>query len=301
MASQSPESSVPVAELEYEHSPLERTLIRYKNQLILAAGVGVVGAALYFGNKALQDHKHESAAVAFTRANTVEELLAVSTEHAGQPAGGNALLDAAQKLAETGRTREAIEQLKKFLTDYQSHPLTDLAKFRLGDLLLTEGSRADAQKYFEEAGTGSSAFGPLAMLRVGDMHWEDGKTDEARKIYEQLITKNAGTNIFGISEERLKQIKQTPPVPVEFVPEPAAPGIPAAPGAPPSAAQLSSEINTPGLGLDSAPPVAPDASLTNPAPPAPVIAPAPEAAPVAPPAAPPTPVTPEPAPAPLPK
>ena len=255
MSSDPNSTAVPVAELEYEHSPLEDAVIRYRKQLILVGVLAVLGSAGYFGSKLLKEAKHKNAALAFTRAQTVGDLRTVASTHDGQTAGGNALLRAAQLLVEEGKGKEAIEELNKFLTSYPQHPLADLAKFRLADVQMQEGATQDAATRFREiANVPGSPYAGLALLRVADQSWQDGKTDDAKKLYQELLTKNGGDRLFNIAEQRLKQVKLAPPVLIDFVPEPTpTPGSPtpgSPPGlnmAPPSAAALEKSISIPGL------------------------------------------------------
>ena len=289
MASDPNSTAVPVAELEYEHSPLEDAVIRYRKQLILVGVLAVLGSAGYFGSKLLKEAKHKNAALAFTRAQTVGDLRMVASTHAGQSAAGNALIKAAQLLAEEGKGKEAIEELNKFLASFPQHPLVDLAKFRLADVQMQEGATQDAvTKFREVANTPGSPYAGLALLRVADQAWQDGKTDDAKKLYQELLTKNGGDRLFNIAEQRLKQIKLAPPVLIDFVPEPApTPGTPTPGGppglnmAPPSAAALDKAISVPGLLGDDPAPASTSLNDAAPAPgdallPTPVLPPAPK-------------------------
>ena len=289
-------TAVPVAVLEHEHSALEDAVIRYRKQLILVGVLAVVGTTGYFGSKLYQESKHRNAALAFTRAETVGELRAVASQHPGQSAAANALLKAALLLAQDGKPQAAAEALNKLLATYPQHPLADLATFRLAEVQLQQGATQDASATFQKiASTAASPYGALALLRIADLHWQEGKIDEATKVYQQILTKSGGDRLFAIAEQRLKQIKLSPPSPIDFVPEPTpAPGSPGLPNqAPPSAAALGEPtISTPGLlGEDPAP--SGDTSLTPASPPTkddsllppPALPPAPAPAPASPPAA----------------
>ena len=288
-----PSAPVPVAELEYEHSPLEDAVIRYRKQLILVGVLAVVGSLGYFGSKLWKESKHKDAAIAFTRAQTVGDLRSVASAHAGQTAAANALLQAALLLASDGKGKEAIEELNKLLSTYPQYPETDLVKFRLADIQLQEGATQEAITRFQElAGTAGSPYAALSLLRMADQKWLEGKTDEAGKLYQELLTKHGGDRMFSIAEQRLKQLKIAPPTLVEFVPEPTpapgtpppggTPGLPGGNLAPPSADALNQTLSTPGL-LGEDPAAAPGTSLTPEAPPstddsllpAPVLPPAP--------------------------
>ena len=120
-----------------------------------------------------------------------------------------------------------------------------------------------------------SPYAALALLRMADQKWQEGQIDDAKKLYQELLTKHGGDRMFQLAEQRLKQIKITPPVLIDYVPEPTpAPGTPgAAPAglpetnlAPPSAAALDKAISTPGLLGDEPAPAG--TSLTPDAPPA---------------------------------
>ncbi len=274
MASDQNPAAVPVAELEYEHSPLEDAVIRYRKQLVLVGVLAVLGSVGYFGSKLWKESKHKEASLAFTRAQNIGELRSVADKFAGQNAGGNALLKAAQLLNDEGKGKEALEELNKFLAAYPKHPLADLAKFRLADIQLAEGATQDATaKFLEVSNIPDSPYAALATLRMADQKWKEGKIDEATKLYGAIPSKHGGDRMFAISEARLKQIKLLPPALIDFVPEPVpapgAPGtIPGAPGlnmAPPSAAALEGSISSPSLlGDDPTPAPAPGSSSLTP-------------------------------------
>lgn len=287
---------VPVAHLEFEHSPLEDAVIRHKNKLILVSVLAVVGSLGYFGNKLWTEHKQSVAALAFTRADTVGELREVAAQNPGQPGGGSALLDASRLLTKEGRNKEAMEELQKFITNYSSHELADLAKFRLADLKLQEGSLQDAAAGFQEiAKNPSSPYASLALIRAGDILWQEGKTEEARRLFEEAVTKTGGNQV---AMERVKQVKLAAPTLIDYVPEPA-PAAPA-PGGLPSIDALNGTINTPGLmgddptGLGGEAPLLPPPALPG-LPPSIQVAPL---APAPPPVPDPVPATPPPAAAP---
>ncbi|RYD32954.1 MAG: tetratricopeptide repeat protein, partial [Verrucomicrobiaceae bacterium] len=273
---------VPVAHLEFEHSPLEDAVMRHKNKLILVSVLAVVGTLGYFGNKLWVEHQQSVAALAFTRADTVGELREVAAQNPGQPGGGSALLDASRLLAKEGKNKEAMEELQKFISNYSSHELIDLAKFRLADLKLQEGSLQEAAAGFQEiAKNPASPYASLALIRAGDIHWQEGKTEEARRLFEEAVTKTGGNQV---AMQRLKQVKLVAPTLIDYVPEPA-PAAPA-PGSPPSIDALNGAINAPGLmgddptGLGGEAPLLPPPALPGLPPSIKVTPPAPAAPPV---------------------
>jgi predicted negative regulator of RcsB-dependent stress response len=277
MADPNTPAQPPVAVLEYEPSAFERALMMHKSKFILVGVLGVAATLAYFGIKAYRDHKHASAAVDFTRAQTAADLKDVATKHAGQVPGGNALITAAQ-LLQGDRPGEAVDTLKKFLSEYPEHPLRELADFRLGDYLLLSGDKAGAEKELDRVGKSSSVYAPMALMRMGDLRWEEGKTDEAKAFYDTILKTPAfaGSPMHALAQGRVdKDLKVKPPVMVEYVPEPtpappATPGAPPIPGAPNALMPApSGDISTPSLSLDNPDPAAGGASLSLDAPVAP--------------------------------
>ncbi len=115
MSQEISKSKAPVAVLEYEPSAFEVALIKHKSKLILVGILAVVGTAGYWGYRLYREATHKSAAVAFTRAQTVEDLKKVATSYSGQSAAGNAVVLAAEQVS-AERPAEAIEMLKGFLS-----------------------------------------------------------------------------------------------------------------------------------------------------------------------------------------
>lgn len=246
---------VPVAELEFEHSPFEDALIRHRRKLILVASLAVVGTLGYFGSKLWKDHQHSVAALAFTRAQTVGEYRTVAGSHPGQAGGGSALIEASRLLALDGKGREAIDELEKFLKGWPQHELVPLAEFRLADLKLQEGGAPDAaERFLKISKDTKSPFAALALLRAADIRWQEGKNDEAKKMYEEVGIKGVGGQLFEISKQRIKELHLVAPTMIDYVPPeptpeagtPGTPGIPGLNTAPPSADALQG-LNSPGL------------------------------------------------------
>src|SRR5687767_8202435 len=96
MATDPTSNKAPVAVLEYEPSAFEMTLLKHKSKLILVGVIAILGTVGYWGYRLYKEATHKSAAVEFTRAETVEDLKKVAAEHAAQTAGGDATILAAE-------------------------------------------------------------------------------------------------------------------------------------------------------------------------------------------------------------
>ncbi len=300
MADQHHESA-PVAELEYMPSAFELALIKYKKQIILVSILAAVGVASYYTLKLVKQTRNTTGGLAFFRAETAEDYERVAKEQSGKNSGGNALLMAAQLLAEDGKPEKALPLLESFLKDYPEHPLKDLANFRQAEALLAKGSKEEAKAKYQELADkfSTSPHAPLALLRLADTLASEKKTEEARKAYDQVKTRYPGNLYWEQAKARQEMLDRKEPVIVDYVPEPppAAP-IPGTPGAPGSPVPV--EIKAPSLTLDGQPAAdgtttleIPKIEIPTPGAPNPgTPAPAPDAAPKSP--APATPVAPTP-------
>lgn len=213
---------VPVAVLEYEPSGFEQSLIRHKSKLILVGVLALAGTAGFWGYKLWKEATNKSAAVDFVRADSVPDLKAVAEKHSGKPAGGNALVLAAEKLS-AERPGEAIDLLKSFLDKYPDHPLRDLASFRIAEYYVLSGDTGSAEKEYEAVSKAGTAFSAFALLRLGDMKWAAGDTAKAQELYDTILKSPAmiASPVRSIAKERVdKDIKAKPPVLVEYKEEP---------------------------------------------------------------------------------
>ena len=293
-------NKVPVAVLEYEPTAFEQNLLKHKSKLILVGVLAVVGTLGYWGWRILRDTKHNTAAVAFTRASTVEELKKVAGEYSGQSAAGNALLLAAQNLS-AEKPAEALALLREFLSQNAEHPLRDLAAWRVAEYTAATGDAAAAEKEYQAVAQAATPFSGLALLRLGDVKWGAGEIEPAKEFYDKILTNPAmsGNPARTAAQDRVdRALKVKPPVPVEYVPPP-----PPAPPPPPPGAPEPDPSVSPGDGLlpppvtkkptppAPSPPPAPPGLPVPPAP-APIPLPAPEGTPPAAPESPPPAATP---------
>jgi predicted negative regulator of RcsB-dependent stress response len=232
-------SKVPVATLEYEPTSFEQALIKHKSKLILVGVLAVAGAVGYGTWRLVRESGHNAAALAFTRANSVDDLKKVASEYANQSAGGNALIFAADKLFADSKNADAIALLKDFLSKYPEHPLRDLASWRLAEYLAAGGNTEAAAAEYETIGQGNTPYSALALLRAGDIKWGAGEMEKARDHYDKILRNPAmaGSPARAKAQERMdKDLKTKPPVLVEYE----------APLLPP--AKLGSGGPTPGAG-----------------------------------------------------
>lgn len=214
-------NQVPVATLEYEPTSFEQALIKHKTKLILVGVLAIAGTVGYWGWRLVKESQHHSAALDFTRASTVAELKDAASKHAGQTAGGNALILAAEKLFAENKGTEAIATLKDFQSKNAEHPLRDLATWRLAEYQAASGDTAAAEKEYEAAGqSADSPFSGLALLRLGDLKWAAGDKEKAKEYYEKILLNPAmtGNPARLEAQERVdKTLKVNPPTLVEYV------------------------------------------------------------------------------------
>lgn len=229
-----------MAVLEFEHSGFEQTLIKHKGKLILVGVLALLGTVGFWGYRLYKEASQKAAAVDFVRAQTVADLKKVAESHPHQPAGGNAMVLAAQFLSDE-RPGEAIDMLKSFLEKYPDHPLRDLASWRIAEYFVLFGDTASAEKQYDAVSKANSPYSPFALLRLGDMKWAEGNTDKAREYYDMILHSNAmaGSPVHAAAQQRVdKALKAKAPELVEYKEE--APKLPGGPD--------NSEIKVPAFG-----------------------------------------------------
>jgi predicted negative regulator of RcsB-dependent stress response len=218
-------SKVPVAVLEYEPSGFEQTLLKHKTKLILVGVLALASTGGYYCYKLWKEAANKSAAVDFVRASSVKDLKSVAEKHSGKPAGGDALILAADRLS-ADRPGEAIDLLKDFLSKYPEHPLRGLAEFRIAEYFMLSNDAGSAEKQYEVVSKANTAWSPLAQLRLGDMKWAAGDTAAAQGYYEVIMrsSSTAAGAVRPVAKDRVeKGIKAKAPVPVDYKEE--APGF----------------------------------------------------------------------------
>ena len=289
MADAISKTKAPVAVLEYEPSGFEQTLIKHKSKLILVGIIAVAGTLGYWGWRLYGEASNKSAAVAFARAETVNDLKSVAEKHAGKPGAGSALVLAAEKLS-AERPGEAIGVLKDFLAKNEKHPLRDLAAFRIAEYYAASGDPGSAEKEYDAVAKAATPFSAFAILRLGDLKWAAGDNEKARDYYDQILKNSSmsGSPARTAAQSRMdRALKIKAPVLVEYK----AGTPPASPG--------TSDLNVQGLGDFGAPERSPSDSLLPP----PQLSPSPPRPPAPQPGPPPVPgpdAVPAPAPVPVP-
>ena len=244
MSDEISKTKAPVAVLEYEPSAFELALIKHKSKLILVGVLTVVGTAGYWGYRLYTEATHKSAAVAFSRAQSVEDLKKVANERSGQTAGGNAAILAAD-LVSADRPAEAVEMLRGFVSKNPAHPLLDLASFRIAEYSAAARDAAGAEKEYEAVAKANSPYSAFALLRLGDMKWGAGDATKAKEYYDRILTTQsmAGSPARSAAQRRVdKDIKAKAPELVEYKEEPPAPP-PATPGAPNGPEATGTDLN----------------------------------------------------------
>jgi predicted negative regulator of RcsB-dependent stress response len=225
MADPFSKTKAPVAVLEYEPSAFEQVLLKHKSKLILVAVLAVGGSVAYWGWKLIKEAGDKSAAVAYTRAETVAQLKEAASKYSGKPAGGSALVEAAAKLS-TEKPAEAITMLRDFLSAHPQHPLRDLASYRIAEYLLASGDTAAAEREYETISKAGTAFSPMALLRLGDLKWGAGDTEKAKDYYNTILNTQAMASSPARTDAQSRMdraLKVKPPVLVEYKEEPPPP------------------------------------------------------------------------------
>lgn len=280
------EKSIAIGEIEQGPSKFDQFLDRNQKNLLFILIALIVLVAGFLVMKGLGENKREEAAASLMGAKDAAGYQDVSKSYAGTPAGGTAMLAAANSQWESDDKDAAISTLKSFLSEYPDHPSYASVLVNLGSKLINKGDYAAARGYLSEArDLEDSTYSPFASILSADAHLLEGNKDEAvqaleavkgslshytEEEYMQLV--NAGvspnpqrladTQVHDLIKQRL--IAMNAPLPPEVAPEPKpespAPAPTIAPGALPPGIQISPS------GPESAPASTPDNEPAAPAP-----------------------------------
>lgn len=211
----------PIAEISNEPSAFERFLDR--NQLLLI-GLGIlvaIAAAVGVVMNGIDDGKKVGAGQALVKANDIEALQTVMTDHPDSPAAASAAVLLSDKQWDEGLQEDAIETLRQEITANPDHPATFPARARLGARLAAQGNLVDAKAVFEElvASPKASYLAPFALSSLAQIAHAQGDA-EAADDYIERVTEVYPTNpMTSVVQQSSKYLGFVMPEEVEAPPE----------------------------------------------------------------------------------
>lgn len=261
--------------------------IQYRKLITRSLTLILVGVAVYFGYEFTQQRKLAESAQALATAKSAEDLRKVTTEWAGTPAAGSALLRLGDELRRAGKYDEAVKAIQDFAEKYPKHVLQDRALISLGITQELAGKTDEAFATYQRVVStyATSSVAADAQIRQARILKVKGKTEEAQRILTALEQQHKNSLYISEAKALAEEIKNPNgralggnPRPVQ--PEPAEAGKKPEPAKDKAPAVLSAPVQAPAP-TPAAPPPAEQEKKQEPAntpavPPAPAPAQSPE-------------------------
>ena len=182
----SPTETKPVVDEEFD---MLAFWIQHKSKVLLFVLFLIVGLLAFAIFQYTQYKARESAANDYGKAQTIDDLRRVATEHASSPVAGDALLRVAEKLRAENKIDESTLALKDFIAKYPDHSLISGAWMSLAVNLEAQEKVDDALVNYQKivASYPTSFSAPAALVAQARIYKEKGKIDEAKRAYETVI------------------------------------------------------------------------------------------------------------------
>lgn len=194
-------------------------------KIMIALGLVIaLGTGAWIVMKDIKESAATSAGEAFSKAETITDLQAISKEHPGTPAAGSAAIVISAKQWEAGEQDAAIETLRSFIAANPEHPALPTARASLASRLMQQGKNDEAVTIFREVADGAKSryIAPYALVSLGDIAKAAGHPDEAEASYKRAKEGFTGNPFANLAEQHLKLVRFKMPVEIE-PPPPAEP------------------------------------------------------------------------------
>jgi hypothetical protein len=219
---------------------------RFKNPIIAAAIVVLLGATAFTGYRFYSDRRAAAASAALASANTAQEYEQVIARYPNTPAGADAYILLAEAQRKERKFTEANKTLETFVAKYPKHELVSTAKMAMAANLDSMGKTDEALAMYQQIASAypDSYAAPLAMLSQVYILKAKNRNDDARRICETILTQHRTSFWAGEAMQQLRLLKPIttstpPPATVPTIPPMLAPAAPA-PQAPPAPNQPQS-------------------------------------------------------------
>lgn len=152
----------------------------------------IIATGLWSWRQTTVRHSAESL---YSLATTPEALREVVAQYPGSIPAGNAQIQLAATLRQSGDLGGAVEQLQELLSLQPQHPLVGVAGLMLGEIRQLQGNNESALQTFRETAANRAAgfAGPLASLSEGRMLVAMDKPDDARAVFQSIAAMNPET------------------------------------------------------------------------------------------------------------
>lgn len=153
------------------------------------------------------------AAIRVERTSRAEELTAqLASDFARSPYLDQARLAMARMKLERAQPLEATKYLEQVMNESRSEEVANIARMRLGRVLIQEEKYEDALKVL--SAPGDSAFEPGFREVRGDAYYAMGKMEEARTEYEAALKgRDPATGDVAFLQAKLDEVAGVAPPP----------------------------------------------------------------------------------------
>ncbi len=229
------ESSIPLAEISQEPNAFEQFLDRNQKGILVLAILLVIFAAAAVVYRGIQNSETQSAGIALSKAEDIAGFQSVIDQYPKSDSAGSAMVLLANAQWSAGNKDDSINTLRKFITNFPTHPALYTAKASLGAKLLSQGKSGDASAVFEEISNESAGeyMAPYALICLGDIAKDAGELEKAESYYAK-VQKYPDSNLASTASTRITTLRTKAPTEIEAPPAPPAPPASSSPPTPPT-------------------------------------------------------------------
>lgn len=222
MSSQPSEAPTPLAEIAQGPNAMDAFLDRNQKLLVLAAILIAAATAALIIYNGIRKSQEETAGAEFIKAEDIESLQTLISQHAGTQAANTAQLLLAERQWEKDQKTESIATLEKFLSSQPQHAAAPSARASLASKQMVQGNSDEAVKLFEEIVADPQAryLAPYALICIGDIARAAGDLTAAETSYKRVGAEFSKSSYTNAAKQRLRDLKTKAPQVVAAPPAP---------------------------------------------------------------------------------
>jgi predicted negative regulator of RcsB-dependent stress response len=183
--------------------------LRYKNELLIALIVIVLGAVAYGAYQIYKDQHSDAAADLLGAATSIPAYQQVIDRYPGTDAAASAYLLMAEQQRGQKKYAEANATLRAFINKFPEHELLPSAHLAMAANLESLGKSDDALSTLQRLVTNypKSFIVPVALIAEVHLLKAKGRTDEARRICENFLTQYRDSFLAGEASRQLRLLQ----------------------------------------------------------------------------------------------
>jgi predicted negative regulator of RcsB-dependent stress response len=204
-------NDMPTVSSPAPRSTLDATVfwLRYKNELLIALIVIVLGAAAYGGYQMYKDQHSNAAADLLGAATSIPGYQQVIDRYPGTAAAASAYLLLAEQERGQKKYAEANATLRAFINKFPEHELLPSAHLAMAANLESLGKPDEALSTLQRLVTNypKSFVVPVALIAEVHLLKAKGRTDEARRICENFLTQYRDSYLASEASRQLRLLQ----------------------------------------------------------------------------------------------